>query len=70
MNVAHQSKLPSDNIGSIIEPRTISHADAMTGSAGDPSVGKEFFGHSSAGSFIRQVYSVIDRRAVDLGDGI
>lgn len=70
MDLAHQSKLPSDDIGSITEPRSISHADAMTGSAGDPSVGKEFFGHSSAGSFIRQVHSVIDKRAVDLGDGI
>lgn len=70
MDPAHQSKLPSADIGSITEPRSISHADAMTGSAGDPSVGKEFFGHSSAGSFIRQVHSVIDRRAVDLGDVI
>lgn len=70
MDLAHQSQLPSDDIGSVIEPKSISHADAMTGSAGDPSVGKEFFGHSSAGSFIRQVHSVIDRRAVDLGDRI
>lgn len=69
-DLAHQSKLPLDDIGSIIEPRSISDADAMTGSAGDPSAGKEFFGHSSAGSFIRQVHSVIDRRAVNFGDGI
>ena len=67
---ANQSERPSGHTGSFIEPRSISHADAMTGSAGDPSVSKEFFGHSSAGSFIRQVYSVIDRRSVIFGDSL
>lgn len=36
--------------------------DAMTGVVGDPSKSLEFFGNSSAGSFLRQINSAIDAR--------
>lgn len=37
-------------------------ADAMTGIVGNPAHSVEFFGTSSAGSFLRQINSVIDSR--------
>ncbi|UNI24980.1 hypothetical protein JDV02_010693 [Purpureocillium takamizusanense] len=41
-------------------------ADAMTGMVGDPAKSVEFFGRSSAGSFLRQINSAIDAQ---LGQG-
>ncbi len=37
-------------------------ADAMTGMVGDPARSVEFFGRSSAGSFLRQINSAVDVR--------
>ena len=37
-------------------------ADAMNGVVGDPSKSLEFFGNSSAGSFLRQINAAIDAR--------
>jgi hypothetical protein len=37
-------------------------ADAITGTIGDPSTRREFFGRSSAGSFLRQMMATIDDR--------
>uniref|UniRef100_A0A0B7JZM6 Xylanolytic transcriptional activator regulatory domain-containing protein n=2 Tax=Bionectria ochroleuca TaxID=29856 RepID=A0A0B7JZM6_BIOOC len=43
-------------------PRSKKDADAMTGISGDPSSNIEFFGGSSAVSFMRQINSIIDTR--------
>ncbi|KAI9159141.1 Sorbicillinoid biosynthetic cluster transcription factor 2 [Paramyrothecium foliicola] len=58
---SYESSMPLQGSTTSLKPELVpDHADAMTGTTEDPLASKEFFGRSSASSFVRQVSSVIE----------